>query len=451
MDIQLELFDRNHDQNSIQKPERANHGNGKPRVLDVNRAQIEFRIQSLDQLIPKDHKARLVWKFIDSLDLSIYLKNIKSVEGCVGRPAINPKILVSLWLYATIEGISSAERLGRYCKEHSPFIWICGNVRVGRKTLSNFRAEQGDLLNNLLAQSVAIMLHKKLISLEEIGQDGMRVRTSAGSASFRTLKTLKQHYKAAKKYVTELQNEIVDNSDKAVAERAENELKKAKEKEEKIKSAIDEMKVLEKESNESRKRQRKKTLTRDEKKKLRISTTDPKARKMKMGDGGFRPAYNVHFATTVKGQAIVAVKVTNKGSDYNQLEPMFNQVVETYKTIPKSWLADNGFNNHEEIENLENAGCETYIPVKKSKKTDPYAPKKGESEALTNRRIRMGTEEAKEKYKLRPQTAEFPNAEARNRGIYRFLVCGAKKALNVSTLFAITHNFLRLRCLDGLI
>jgi len=450
--FQSDFLDANFDLNSTTpKPEDTNQGNGTPRLLHTNRHQIEFHVQALDQLIPKNHKARLVWKFVDSLDLSKYLTNIKSIEGGVGRSAINPKILVSLWLYATIEGIASAHQLGRYCQEHTAFIWICGNVKVGRKTLSNFRAEQGELLNDLLAQSVAIMLHKGLVSLEEIGQDGMRVRTSAGSASFRTLKTLKQHYKAAKEYIAELQKEMAENPSKAVARREQEKLRRAREEEEKLKSAIDEMKVFEKETNQSRKRQRKKVLAKDEKKKLRISTTDPKARKMKMGDGGFRPAYNVQFATTVKGQAIVSVAVTNKGSDYNQLEPMFNQVLEKYKTTPKSWLADNGFNNHQEIEKLENAGCETFIPVKNSKKSDPYAPKKGESKALTNRRKRMGTEEAKQKYKLRSQTAEFPNAEARNRGMQRLLVRGAEKALNVSMIFALTHNLLRMNCLNGLV
>ena len=449
-DSQLDLFGENFDHNWSSQPENFDEGIGKPRLLNANREQIEFRIQSLDQLIPLEHKARLVWKFVDSLDMSLYLNSIKSVEGGVGRSAISPKILVSLWLYATIEGIASAHQLGRYCEEHSAFVWICGNVKVERKTLSNFRADQGDLLNNLLAQSIATMLHKGLISLDEIGQDGMRVRTSAGSSSFRTLKTLKQHYKAAKKYVRELQKEN-DNAGKTFAKKEQEKLEKARKEEEKLKSAIEEMKVFEKEINEGKKKHRKKTLTKEEKNKLRVSTTDPKARKMKMADSGFRPAYNVQFATTVKGQAIVSVGITNKGSDYNQLEPMFNQVIGKYKTIPECWLADNGFNNHKEIEKLENAGCKTYIPVKKSKKSDPYAPKKDESKALASRRERMGTEEAKQKYKLRPQTAEFPNAEARNRGMHRLLVRGMNKALNVSTIFAITYNLMRMNCLNGLI
>ncbi len=449
---QPDFFDEYSDLKPSSNLEDTNLGHGKPRLLHPNRHQIEFNIQALDQLIPDNHRAKLVWKFVNNLDLSQYLKNIKSVEGSVGRSAIDPKILVALWLYATIEGIASAHTLGRYCVEHSAFAWICGNVKVGRKTLSNFRAEQGDLLNDLLAQSVAMMLHKGLISITEIGQDGMRVRTNAGSSSFRKLKTLKQHYKAAKEYVAKLQKEMVENPSKVAARREREKLRRARVNEAKFKAAIDEMKTFQKEANESRKRQRKKLLTRKEKQKLRTSTTDPTARKMKMGDGGFRPAYNVQFATTVKGQAIVAVSVINKGSDYNQLVSMFKKVVEKYKIIPKSWLADNGYNNHSEIEHLENEGCETYIPVKQSKTDkDPFVPKKGESKILGNRRKRMGTEEGKKKYKLRPQTAEFPNAEARNRGMQRFLVRGAEKALNVSMIFALTHNLLRMFCLNGLI
>jgi hypothetical protein len=48
----------------------------------------------------------------------------------------------------------------------------------------------------------------------------------------------------------------------------------------------------------------------------RASTTDTQARIMKMADGGFRPAYNVQFATDTKSTAIAGVSVDNIGSHH---------------------------------------------------------------------------------------------------------------------------------------
>lgn len=445
----VDLFEDCHEFALAPETESTSSGSGTPRLKNINRHQVEFRVESIDQLIPDDHKARLVWDFVNQLNLSEFLKDVKSVAGSAGRPAIDPRVIVAIWLYGTVEGIASARQLGDYCREHHAFIWLRGGVEIGRKTLSNFRAEQGGLLNDLLVQSVGIMLHNKVISLEEIGQDGMRVRANAGSSSFRTLKTLKEHLKAANEYVNELQKEERESPGKARTRNKEGKIRRARSKQERISSAVNELKSHKKDLKASRQKQRKKILSQKKKNELRASTTDPEARKMKMGDGGYRPAFNVQFATTVKGQAIVAVDVTNKGSDLHQLQGMFKTVVETYETTPKSWLADAGYNTGEQIETLENHGCKTYIPVKSSKTKDPYAPKKGESEALAARRARMGTEAGKKKYKLRPQTAEFPNAEARNRGMKQFLIRGIEKALNVGLIFAITHNFLRLNNLIG--
>jgi transposase len=173
--MQLELFEHKDTFNPFSKTEDALTGYGTPRLKTANRHQIEFRVGSIDQLIPDDHRVRLVWDFLQQLDLSGYLKTIKSVKGCAARPAIDPKIITAIWLYGTIQGIASACQLAELCKEHHAYIWLCGGTEIGRKTLSNFRAEQVELFNRLLAQSVGIMLHNGLISLEEVGQDGMRV------------------------------------------------------------------------------------------------------------------------------------------------------------------------------------------------------------------------------------------------------------------------------------
>jgi transposase len=157
-------------------PENLPKSSGIPRVKKACRTQYEIRNSTLDELVDENHVVRNIWAYVDSLDLSIAYNSIQAVEGNAGRPAIDPKILVALWLYATIEGIGSAYVLTRYCKEHNAFRWICGGIEIERRTISDFRVDQGELFESLLAQSIAVLLRNNLVSLREIAQDGVRVR-----------------------------------------------------------------------------------------------------------------------------------------------------------------------------------------------------------------------------------------------------------------------------------
>jgi transposase len=249
---------------------------------------MEWRPLALDQMIPSDHVARLVWAYVSELDLGALYEPIKSVEGNAGRDAIDPKILVALWLYATIDGVSSARRLDRLCKEQFAYLWICGEVSVNHHTLSDFRTEHLEVLDRLLTQSVATLLHQGLVALNRVAQDGMRVRASAGNSSFRRHKTLQNCLQVAQAHLADLRREA-DEPDaatenrrvKAAQERA------AKDRARRLRAALEE-----RDKTAEKMEQRKKGSGQQ----ARASTTDPEARIMKMGDGGFRPAYNVQFA-----------------------------------------------------------------------------------------------------------------------------------------------------------
>ena len=172
-----------------------------PRVLSPNRAQLELRATDLEGLLPADHRARAVWDFVTGLDLSAFYAEIRSVEGGAGRPAIDPAILLALWIYATGEGVGSARALERLCEQHDAYRWICGGVSVGAHRLSDFRVAHGEALDELLTQSVGRLMAEGLVELQRVAQDGVRVRASAGAASFRRRKTLRACLRAAHKQV----------------------------------------------------------------------------------------------------------------------------------------------------------------------------------------------------------------------------------------------------------
>jgi len=157
---------------------------GNPRLRVPQRNQVEMHWTSLDELLEPDHPARMVWAFVCGLDLGYWLTTIKAVEGVAGRDATDPRLLVALWIYATIEGVGSARELERLCEKHLAFQWLCGGVSVNYHLLSDFRSQSGDKWDDLLTQIVASLLAEKLVTLKRVAQDGMRVRASAGRRRF---------------------------------------------------------------------------------------------------------------------------------------------------------------------------------------------------------------------------------------------------------------------------
>jgi transposase len=418
------------------------------RVKRPERNQVQWRDTALDQLIPRDHRVRGVWAYVDSLNLKPLYRQIQAVEGGVGRDAVDPKILLALWMFAIIEGVSSARHLDRLCQRDLAYLWICGEVGVNYHLLSDFRTAHGKFLDELLTDTIATLLHQNIVTLETVAQDGMRVRAHAGSSSFRRQKSLQECRQAAADQVQKLRQENADDSAqdasdarrRAAAERA------AAERAQRVEAALKNLAEL-----EQQKEQRKKGSGAE----ARSSTTDPEARNMKMGDGGFRPAYNVQFATDGDARMIVSVDVTNNGSDGGQLAPLHETVCQRYGKVPSHYLVDGGFATIEGITQVEKLGSQVAAPMTHEDRIvqrggDPHAPRAHDTSEMAAFRRRMATDEAKAILKRRPSIAEFPNAECRNRGLHQFRVRGLDKVRTVSLWYAITFNFMRMLALGVL-
>jgi transposase len=400
----------------------------------ANRHQVVFRAAARDELIPPDHPARTVWEYVEGLDLSPLYPAIKAVEGNPGRPPIDPKILMALWTYATIDGVGSARQLDELCHHHAAYQWILGDVSINYHTLSDFRTAHGELLDQLLTQSVAVLVAEGLVELNRVAQDGMRVRASAGAASFRRRPTLEEALAEAEAQVEALRAELEQDPAASNRRRQKARERAARERAERVRGALDRLPELE---------ARKKPGDRE---KARCSTTDPGATVMKMGDGGFRPAYNIQFSTATDSQVIVGVDVVTIGSDAGQMAPMVEQIESRYDRRPEDVLVDGGFAQHDQIDAVsEGGGCTVYAPVPapKDRQVDRYAPKAGDSPAVAAWRERMAGAEAKAIYKERAATAECVNAQARNRGLIQLRVRGRLKAKAIALWHALAHNLMR--------
>src|SRR3712207_4718958 len=125
-----------------------------PRLRSADR-QLMVPAMPLENLLDSDHQARVVWDFVQGLDLTPLYDLIRSRLGGPGRAAIDPRLCIALWLYATLEGVGSARALAWLCENHNAFRWLVGGVSVNHHTLSDFRVAHLEFLDGLLTHSVA--------------------------------------------------------------------------------------------------------------------------------------------------------------------------------------------------------------------------------------------------------------------------------------------------------
>ena len=433
---------------------------GKPRVMGPKRDQVEWRVFDMDALIPEDHRARTLWEAVEQMDLSSFYDAIRSREEGPGRDAYDPMVLLALWLYATSEGVGSARQVSRLCERDHPYMWICGGLKPNYHALSDFRSRHGDKLDKVLTELLGSLMAAGLLKIRRVAQDGTRTRANAGASSFRRESTLLgRSLKEAEEQVAALKRELEEDPSASDArERAARE-RAARERHEAVKRAVDELpKVQAAHERTQKKRAREQARRRASKlrrkarktgepshttepeeqpKEPRVSTTDPEARIMKMGDSGFRPGYNLQFATDTASRFIVGFDVTNEGTDRAQLLPMLDQIEQRTGRRPDEALVDGGYTALEAIHAAEIAGTRMYAPVSKPRTSnvDPYAPKRGDTPATAAWRARMKDEDAKTIYKERAAVSETIHADLRAwRGLGRLPVRGRAKVRAVGLL-----------------
>src|SRR3954471_5438056 len=269
------------------------------RIARAVRDQIELVPQSLEDRVAENHPVRAIWALLERLELGAFYTRIRAAVDGPGRPASDPRVLLGLWMLATVEGIGSARRLARLTEEHDAYRWLRGGVPVNYHLLSDFRVVHQVELNELLTQTVGLLLSEQLVTLKRVAQDGMRVRAGAGSGSFRRRVTLERCLTEAREQVERLalEREAPDAPDaKTTRKQQVARERAARERLERVERALQALPELEAIKEQQRKKLGK--GRRERVKEARASTTDPEARVMKMGDGGFRPALNSQLAST---------------------------------------------------------------------------------------------------------------------------------------------------------
>lgn len=412
----------------------APKGVGRARTREPVREQGRFVFEYPEDTLAADHPARLIWRVVESMDVSAFLAESRAVEGRQGRDRLSVRMLLSLWLYGVSVGVGSAREIARRIEGDTAFRWLVGDQRVGHAKLSEFLVGHRAALEKAFADVIGTLMGRGLLRLDLVAMDGTRVRASAGAASFRREVTLEACREQAELHVKAVLSEA---DDPTVSERLKRLREaKAREYEERVNEAIASL-------HELRDERKATTHRKFEPEKLRTSTTDPDARRMKMGDGGYRPAYNVQLATAgspLGGKStVVGVRVTNVGSDLGAVDPMLDEIERTTGALPTTLLADGNHGDLDSIRAAHERGVKALIP--------PRAETPGARSAadvpILEWRARMQTDEAKQLYRARSALAELPNARLKTRfAMSQLLVRGLEKVTCFALLTALSMNIL---------
>src|SRR5271156_449466 len=422
---------------------------GAVRLRKAERHQLSLLPHCIDDLVALDHRVRTVMAVVEKLDVSGFCTPIRAREGRAGRNATDPHLLVGLWLYGCVRGIGSARELARRCEESLPFRWLCGGGSVNHRLLSDFRTDHADALDALFTQVLVTLVDKKLVRVSRISQDGVRIRVSAGSNSFRREERLELLLTQAREHVLELRKQLESPAQSAAvtARQRAARTRAAASRQQRLEQAIAQLPELKNKQAEAAKRAGKgKCGDQIRARQPRVSTTDADTRVMKMANGGYSPAANVQLATDTKSRAILGVSISNESSDSAGLsEPMREQVEQRTAGKVKQHLVDGGYLRMDDIVEAHDHGVELFVPPKPARnpenRGDELKPKPGDSEAIRAWKQRMDSEQGKKTYHQRAATSETVNAELRTyRGLTPLTVRGLDKIKCVALWCALAYN-----------
>jgi transposase len=312
-----------------------------------NRSQYVL-MNRLDDLVKENHYVRLIDIFVDYFiqkDQGIF--SFKGAQP-IGRKAYAPASLMKLYIYSYLNSISSSRKIEKECIRNIEAIWLMGYLKPDHKTISDFRRENTEGINNIFLSFMNLLKDNGYIKGKTISIDGSKIRANAGmSINLETVsKRLENIEEQLSKYLQLL--ETTDNIDEEIEE-------SIREKE-KISEEIRELKK-QKEELQRDKEELERQLAK------RISPTDPECRMMKSRQGKHF-CYNVQAVVDAENKMIANIEVVSQENDKGQLQPMVEKVEKEIGTRPEEVLADAGYYVMSQIEYLENEkGVNCFVAI----------------------------------------------------------------------------------------
>jgi transposase len=473
-----------------------------PKIKPIDRKQSVFAVLDVENLVGPSDKVRAIWALTGKMDLRELRERIKSRQGEAGQAGEDPQLLISIWIYAYSEGISSSRGVAERLKYEPGLMWLAGLRTISHATLSNFRKDHKEALNRIFVELLGMLETAGVVKLDQVMHDGTKIRAQAGVDTFRREGKLRESLEKARAVVEQMESAEGEATARETAARR----RAAREQTQRLEEAFAELQRL--------KGQERKEAERE---KIRVSITEPEARKMKHGDNAITPAYNAQISTDAEKKVIVGQHLSQCSSDSNSLESAMDVVKQNLGRDAKQAVTDGGFTNRDNIVRMEKRGIDFIgslrnpqeaqaAAVKASGIDEKFAPRffvfqaetnrlecpagkqleyvgqsakngnryhqyraersdcqacvhqpqccpksasKGrmvsrlmsEPEAIVRFRKKMETEEARKVYRQRGPVAEFPNAWIKEKiGLRKFSLRGMAKAGIELTWACLSYN-----------
>ena len=306
------------------------------RLKQINRQQMLLRPVEVEKLVEQDHPVRAIWELVGRLDLGPFYVDIEAVEGVAGRPVWDPQLLISLWIFAYKDGVSSAREIARLCEYQPAYQWLTGLEVVNYHTLADFRIRHKEALDQLFIEVLGVLSHEGLITLQRVMHDGTKIKACASDKSFHRKATIEDHLRLAREQVEQMGDPHSEELSQRVAKAQQRALREKQERLEEAIRALEEMEASRSEASE--------------KKETRASSTDPEARVMLGAKGAYGPSYNVQISTDAKAKIIVGVGVTQAATDAAELKPAVERIEANMGEKPKQMVVDAGLTNQATLE-----------------------------------------------------------------------------------------------------
>jgi transposase len=424
---------------------------GEARYVTADRRQLRWEMLDLEGLLPADHPVRVVWSFAAGLNLRALYEGIGARDGEPGRPPADPRIMVSLWHYATLQGVGSARHLARLCDTDLAYRWLCGGVAMNYHGLSDFRVAHGAVLDTVLTQSLAALMAEGVVVLDEVALDGTKVRASAGRGSFHRGGTLAAQEALARRRVAALKDEL--GADPAASSRREVAGRKRAAEDVARRAAAAQKALAALQEEKAKRAVRDKSAAKAPEPKA--SLTDADARIMRFADGAVRAGYNIQFGVEPGSGIIVAAQATNRRNDMGLAQPMVAEVERRCGRAPRRVLADTTYATQDDIVALAKAHIEVYAPPQPDRPSANAEScrkrawrHRNEPEAVRQWRARMAGAAGQEIY-CRRRWVETINGITKQRGLALLRVRTLAKVTCIALWHAIAHNLWRAHVLHS--
>lgn len=325
---------------------------GRIKYRPIDRSQTSFQVLDYEVLIEANHPARVIWELAGKLNLEQFARDCKTREGEAGRPCWSPQLLVSLWVYGYTLGVASARSIERMMSYEPGLRWLAADQEVNYHTLADFRVGHREALEKLFIEFLAMLEKAGVVNLETLLQDGTKIKAQAAKSSLHRRRTLEKRLRAARQVVKKLDREAAQQHEKMDERRQAAQQRAAREAVARGEAALKELANLEARTTPKNRAD------------LRVSESEPEARKMKDNDGGFHPGYNLQVTSEVQSRMIVAVGLTGDHNDLHQLIPALEQIEQSGLATPQTIIADSGYATRHNVEQTAERNVELIAPWK---------------------------------------------------------------------------------------